>query len=144
MTGAGSCLPCRMHHHNWLFRQGHNCLGGNGNMQNLHSCCLCCSHSVNRLSKTADLALLTGPSIHKALSPQINLVCRVKEQPHYVCIYLFSTLPSPHLMLLLPSHCVPCQPICVGSTLASCDRLTLPQGSCLPALLLAGLSSPLV
>lgn len=38
-------------------------------------------------------------------------------------------LPSPHLMLLLPSHCLPRQPMCVGWTWASCDRLPLPQGS---------------
>lgn len=73
MTGAGSCLPCRKHHHDGLFRQGHNRLGGNGNMQNLHSWCLCCSLLVNQLSETANLALLTGPSIHKAFSPQIDL-----------------------------------------------------------------------
>lgn len=88
MTGAGSCLPSRKRHHDWLFRQGHSRLGGNGNMQNLHSCCLCCSLLVNQLSETADLAALTGPSIHKTLSSQINSVFRVKERPHHVFIYL--------------------------------------------------------
>lgn len=89
MTGADSCLPCRKHHHNWLFRQGHNCLSGNGNMQNLHSCCLCCSCSVNKLSETADSALLTGPSIHKALCLQVNLVFGVRKWPYCVYVYLY-------------------------------------------------------
>lgn len=61
---------------------------------------------------------------------------------YYLVGYLFSMLSSPCLMLLLLSHCLPHHPVCVGSTWASCERLTLPQGSCFPALLLAGLSHP--
>lgn len=107
-TGAGSCLPRRKCYHRLsLFRQGQNHLGGKGDTQNLHSCCLC-HLLVNQPSETAVLALLTGPSIQKILSPQIDLVFRVKEWSHSILFsYLFIMLPSPCLMLLLLSHCMP-------------------------------------
>lgn len=87
VRGAGSCLPHRKCHYNWLFWQG--CSRLCGNIQNLRSCCLCSSLLVNQLSETARLALLTSPSIHKALPPQIGYVFRGKEWPCYVWIYLF-------------------------------------------------------
>ena len=50
--------------------------------------------------------------------------------------------PLPHLMLLLSSHCLPRQPVCLGSTWASCLAPTAlvllhpcppPSGALLPA-----------